>query len=206
LKKQNLKEKKRAISVRIIIDAAREIFVSLGYAGASMSQIAKKAKVAQGLLYHYFPSKEALWKAVKQDALNRSGFLDDFGGSQGNNFQDFLSIVLNNRFHFYEDNPDIKTIVAWEKLQSKGKELYGIDKTFQGMWHEDLTRLQKTGHIDNTIDADLLGIMIVSAFGGIFDVIPHIYDKSEVPKKQKDYLEMLNRCLMVLATFPRASK
>ena len=42
------------------MDAALELFVTYGYQGTTISQIAKKASVSKGLLYNYFKSKEEL--------------------------------------------------------------------------------------------------------------------------------------------------
>ncbi|HEU5439604.1 MAG TPA: TetR/AcrR family transcriptional regulator [Ktedonobacterales bacterium] len=48
-----------------ILDAALEEFAGEGYGGASISRIAKRAKLAsQALIYWYFPNKEALFQAV----------------------------------------------------------------------------------------------------------------------------------------------
>jgi AcrR family transcriptional regulator len=43
-----------------IMEAALELFVTYGYQGTTISQIAKKASVSKGLLYNYFKSKEDL--------------------------------------------------------------------------------------------------------------------------------------------------
>jgi AcrR family transcriptional regulator len=50
-----------------ILDIAREIFVSEGFAAASMSAIAARLGGSKGTLYNYFPSKEALFAAVIRD-------------------------------------------------------------------------------------------------------------------------------------------
>ena len=47
-----------------IMNAAMEVFARDGYHTASISRIAKEAKVSKGLLYNYFSSKEELLKAV----------------------------------------------------------------------------------------------------------------------------------------------
>lgn len=48
-----------------ILDAAFEEFASHGFRGASIRNIAKRAKlVSQTLIYWYFPNKEALFQAV----------------------------------------------------------------------------------------------------------------------------------------------
>ena len=48
-----------------ILDAAFEEFAAEGFRGATIKQIAKRAKLqSQALIYWYFPSKEALFHAV----------------------------------------------------------------------------------------------------------------------------------------------
>ena len=47
-----------------ILDAAVEEFTERGYGGARMAAVADRAGIAKGLIYHYFPSKESLFRAV----------------------------------------------------------------------------------------------------------------------------------------------
>ena len=47
-----------------ILAAALEEFAERGYAGASMAAAAARAGVTKGLIYHYFPGKADLFKAV----------------------------------------------------------------------------------------------------------------------------------------------
>ncbi|MCJ2061836.1 TetR/AcrR family transcriptional regulator [Methylobacterium sp. J-088] len=49
---------------RQILDGARTVFLSAGYDGASMGEIARVAGVSKGTLYVYFDSKEALFEAL----------------------------------------------------------------------------------------------------------------------------------------------
>lgn len=44
-----------------ILDAARQVFWSVGYDGTTMPKIADHAELAPGTLYLYFPSKQALY-------------------------------------------------------------------------------------------------------------------------------------------------
>jgi AcrR family transcriptional regulator len=46
-----------------IVDIARDVFLTEGYADASMSAIAARVGGSKGTLYNYFPSKEALFVA-----------------------------------------------------------------------------------------------------------------------------------------------
>jgi TetR/AcrR family transcriptional repressor of mexJK operon len=47
-----------------IVDVASEVFLSEGYAAASMSEIAARVGGSKATLYNYFPSKEELFAAV----------------------------------------------------------------------------------------------------------------------------------------------
>ena len=47
-----------------IVDAARDEFVAKGFREARIDDIAARAGVSKGLVYVYFPSKEALFEAV----------------------------------------------------------------------------------------------------------------------------------------------
>ena len=47
-----------------LIDVALDLFARQGFAATSTQQIAKAAGVAQGLIFHYFGSKEGLLSAV----------------------------------------------------------------------------------------------------------------------------------------------
>lgn len=52
---------------RLIVDAARTLFTDQGYVATSIDDIIGQAAVARGALYHHFPSKEALFRAVYED-------------------------------------------------------------------------------------------------------------------------------------------
>jgi AcrR family transcriptional regulator len=47
-----------------ILDAALQLFVERGFYGTAVPEVAKRARVAAGTIYNYFPSKEALVNAL----------------------------------------------------------------------------------------------------------------------------------------------
>src|SRR6516225_4743574 len=49
---------------RQIMDGARSVFLSAGFDGASMSDVARVAGVSKGTLYAYFDSKQDLFEAI----------------------------------------------------------------------------------------------------------------------------------------------
>ena len=53
-----------------ILRAARTVFARKGLAAAKISDIAAAAAVSYGLVYHYFPSKEAVYTALVETAVH----------------------------------------------------------------------------------------------------------------------------------------
>jgi AcrR family transcriptional regulator len=51
-----------------IMEGAREVFLSQGFDGASMGEIARRSRVSKGTLYVYFDSKEQLFEAIAHEA------------------------------------------------------------------------------------------------------------------------------------------
>jgi len=57
---------------RQILDGARKVFMTLGFDGASMGEIARAAGVSKGTLYVYFTDKSGLFEAiVEQEKLEQ---------------------------------------------------------------------------------------------------------------------------------------
>lgn len=56
-----------------ILDAALVVFAHNGFAATSISDIAKAAGISNGLLYHYFSSKEDLFNELIDIAVSYSG-------------------------------------------------------------------------------------------------------------------------------------
>ncbi len=56
---------------RTILNAARELVAEGGFAAAQMTEVARKAGVATGTLYRYFPSKEELCRQVFREVSAR---------------------------------------------------------------------------------------------------------------------------------------
>jgi len=47
-----------------LVDSALDLFTERGYASTSLDEVAKRARVTKGALYHHFAGKQALFEAV----------------------------------------------------------------------------------------------------------------------------------------------
>lgn len=62
--KPTLRERQAEATRQLLVSVARELFTEQGYAATSIEEIIKRAGVARGALYHHFPGKDALFRAV----------------------------------------------------------------------------------------------------------------------------------------------
>src|SRR5215207_5405187 len=61
------REATKAHNRRAILDAAQEIFTEIGYGAASIRDVVRRAGLATGTFYNYFPDKESVFQAVLEE-------------------------------------------------------------------------------------------------------------------------------------------
>lgn len=76
----------RALRRPQLMEAARAVFVELGYAGASMDQIAERAAVSKPVLYQHFSSKQELFlELLDAEVADVTGRLTQAMATPGDN-------------------------------------------------------------------------------------------------------------------------
>ena len=85
--------------------AAVETFARTGLAGTSVRDIARRARIRVSTLYHYYPSKEALYHAVQErvHAQVRELVLTTLG--RGRDFKTTAGTAIRELFDFFLRNP-----------------------------------------------------------------------------------------------------
>jgi AcrR family transcriptional regulator len=125
-------EDRRSVTRGALIAAASKAFGSDGFSGVSIDQIASRAGVAKGAVYHHFASKDALFEAVLEtvssavlcDVLNAIGTGGDF----------WQELALGNRAFFVAcSNPersrillhDGPAVLGWERWRQIDRRHFG---------------------------------------------------------------------------------
>jgi len=85
-----------------IVDATRALFAERGVAKVSVTEIAKRVGVTRGLIYHYFPDRDALIDLIFEDHITE--FVDavsrwDADRETGNVQKALLDCVVMFRHH-----------------------------------------------------------------------------------------------------------
>jgi TetR/AcrR family transcriptional regulator len=88
-----------------------------GFAGTSMSEIAKASGVTKSLIHHHFGSKEALWSEVK-----RTRFADYYAQqmelfARTPTTPELLRESMAVYFRFLRDNPNTVRMMSWLQLE-----------------------------------------------------------------------------------------
>jgi AcrR family transcriptional regulator len=97
---------------RRLLTAAVDEFASEGYAGANINRISRAAGYAQGTIYNYFPSKQALFAAVVEDIARRHCELLLQGTASAADPPSRLERLFAAGFAFAEGFPNAVRIVA----------------------------------------------------------------------------------------------
>lgn len=86
---------------RAILDATLELVAENGFHGTAMSQVARRAGVSAGIVYHYFEGKDDLIEALYRDIKSRWSVALMAGNPDALPFPDHLVQLWLNTFHFY---------------------------------------------------------------------------------------------------------
>lgn len=133
-------------SKKRILHAAETVFRQKGFSGASMSDIARRAQVSKGLIYHHYGSKKELWRAMVSAYFTRSGIMERFyqivARGDISTLEDF-AVGEEGFFHFLKNNPGLVRMMNWLNLE---------DEADPGFPNPD-TRRRVTARIRELVDA-----------------------------------------------------
>lgn len=152
-----------------ILDAALKIFATRGFYNAKVSEVAKEAGVADGTIYLYFESKDALLIALFEDRMQRliGRANDEISRTEGNVLDKIRQAIALHLSLVLED-PDLAEFITVELRQS-GKFVKEYDNPkfteYLRIFRDLVISGQEEGLIRRTVDARL----VVRAIFGALD-------------------------------------
>lgn len=150
-----------------ILDAALDCFVERGFHGTAIPQIAAKAGIAAGTIYHYFDSKEALVNALYRTWKSAVAQRVFTAFPQGAPVREQFEVMWNEMVAFSTDNP---TAFAFIELHNHSSyldaESLAIDRTLKDFARQMILQAQ-SGGVVKPLDASLLMELVFGAFVGM---------------------------------------
>jgi AcrR family transcriptional regulator len=100
-----------------ILEAARGLFVSQGYHGSSMRQIAAQAGIALGSIYNHFANKEDIFKHILWEYHPYRQVLQEVQQSQITQLENFLRFASQRMLSAINERPAILNLILIEVVE-----------------------------------------------------------------------------------------
>ena len=123
---------RRAATIASIISAASELFSARGFAATSIDDIASRASVAKGAVYHHFESKEQIFQRVFEQMTGALAVEVAASAAAGKSILDrfergtlkYLTSIAGNKFRqvLLIDGP---AVLGWEKWREIDMRYFG---------------------------------------------------------------------------------
>ena len=178
-----------------ILDAAIKVFARKGYHGCRVSDIAREAEIAYGLVYHYFTNKEEILRTIFEERW--SGFLElvDEIAARETSVEDKLVSIAALMLNAYRVRPDwVKVLVLELQRSSRFAEPGQIRAV--GLLFQSVARIlrsgQEAGELRSDLDPDVACYVFIGALEIVITslVLDLIKIEEKAPSESEYYLKV----------------
>ncbi len=171
----------------MIIDAALEVFRERGYANARMADIARRAGVSYGLVYHYFGSKEVLFDLIVETWWNDLYSMMNAEKASNDAFRDKLIHIIRFFLDTYVQRPNLISIFVSEVCRSSvyhTREGLARFLKFFSLCEEIMLEGQQKGYLKKDIPPHHLTYIFYGAIETFISVM--VLGKEPLTKKRQE--------------------
>jgi AcrR family transcriptional regulator len=143
-----------------LLDAAKQVFEETGFLEARISDIAERAGLSHGSFYHYFDSKEQVFREVTEAVYEHiSAPLTDviLDPASTATPPERLSLAIRTHFEAYRDEARIMGVI--EQVSRYDTYVHDVvmarHKDYNPVIAESIRQLQKRGMADPDLDPDI---------------------------------------------------
>ncbi len=160
------RSRKGAATRARLLDAARLVFEDTGFLEARISDIAERAGLSHGSFYHYFESKEQVFREVAevQEELLTSPPSSDGDHADDASLSAYERVLRANRSYLqrYRDNAKIMGVIEevsrYDAVVNQARTRR--QKHFADRSEASIKRLQRAGAADKSIDAEIAAVAL----------------------------------------------
>jgi AcrR family transcriptional regulator len=177
---------------RLILDAAVRVFARQGFHGCRVSDIADEARVAYGLVYHYFDSKEEILDTLfleRWDLLLAA--IAEVDGRAALSPREKLHEVASFIVDSYRHDPELMKVIIVEVTRAANSfgrtHLAKIREAYEGI-EAIVRKAQEDGTFTTAVTAQFAALAFYGAIeqvltGWIFDLLEEEADDYEQAKR-----------------------
>jgi len=175
---KTLRDRQAEATRRLLVSVARELFAERGYTATSIEEIIRRAGVARGALYHHFPGKDALFRAVYDDVqadiasrvVAAALASDEPWAGVRAGLGSFLDACLE---------PEFRTIVVLDSVPVLAKDMW--ESGVEHVEHTELPMLRTvlTPLVDTVLPGVAVDALAHVALGGLYGAALYIARSSD---------------------------
>jgi len=184
---------------KVILDAAIKVFAQTGYHGSRVSDIAREARIAYGLVYHYFKNKEEILETIFEERWG--GFLEAVEAiAQGStSTEDKLLSIAALILNAYRVRSDWVKVLVFEIQRSsrfrQPIQMRAVGRLFK-LVESILREGQKQGDLREDIDPKVACVTFV---GGLDIVVTsRVLNLIEIEGDEREYYLKVARTVVDL--------
>ena len=159
-----------------LLEAGKAVFERDGFLNARVTDITDEAEVSHGAFYHYFESKETLFREIAEDVEVRLVAMDDIADAVGPDAGPIDRIRAANRSYLSAYRKEARIMRVIEEVSRYDDEVRAVrtkrDDELAARLESAIARLQAEGLADPRIDkryaAIALGSMVARFAEGMF--------------------------------------
>jgi len=157
-----------------IFESALEIFAEKGFSGTSTGEIAKKAGVAEGLIFKHFKNKKLLFQKIAFLVIEKLIIpltvqrTKKFLGENYTDIRVFLTLFFQERLDFVQKHQSFLRIFIQDLPIDRDLQIFARDqfeKTMYPIVREFIERHQRAGII-KPIEPEIIIRMVITSFFG----------------------------------------
>jgi len=148
-----------------LLKVAIDLFSKKGFDGTTVDEIVNAAKVNKRMVYHYFGSKEAIYREVLKEVFKRLQNVELETIHPKDSIEKTVEDLVRAYFAFLAANPDFVNLLLWENL-GKGRhlqpELVALSKApILNLLNKVLKEGARLGQIRKGLDSNHLFINMI---------------------------------------------
>jgi TetR/AcrR family fatty acid metabolism transcriptional regulator len=177
-----------------ILKAAEQVFAEKGFQDATISDVAKKAKLSDGTIYDYFPSKEDLLFSIPAETVRK-------GSKEFESHLQYIRGAVNKIrayvYHLlsvYQDNPSLTTVTMMLKPNRRFLETDAYQHVREG--YRALRRIIDEGMASGELRSDINPYLIRSVIIGTIEQMAIRSVLLGSPKNLMEFVDPLTDLLL----------